>query len=193
MKDNIVNPFVPIELWANTTVNVKDDETDEYKIADAKHYHVRYLVGESSDKTYVDSGDDKVKALGEKAMYVVPSIHKLKGETFHYSAGAVHRIRGKTQIKKRTKHLNRVDNCGEHEMVEVTFMSPEVECCSMSKEEADKQQVPLQYIAGYLLGKSDGLVKIARAKTEVSESGNIIYGNIHIIPEAVVTGIACLA
>ncbi len=192
MKDNSVNPFVPVELWANTSVSIKDDNDDEFKNADAKHYHVRYLVGESSDKTYVDSGEDNVEALNDTTMYVVPSIHRLKGEAFHYAVNEVHRVQGKNQIKERTKQLNRVDKCAEHEIVEVTFMSPGVECCSMSKEEADKQQVPLQYIAGYLLGKSDGLIKIARAKTEVSETNHTVYGNIHIIPEAVVTEIACL-
>ncbi len=138
MKDNSANPFVPIELWANTSVSIKDDEADEFKNAEAKHYHVRYLVGESSDKTYVDSGDDNVEALNDTTMYVLPSIHRFKGETFHYAANEVHRIQGENQIKKGTKQLNRVDKWAEHEMVEVTFMSPSVECCSMSKPISSK-------------------------------------------------------
>ena len=93
---------------------------------------------------------------------------------------------------EHSKELDRVDKCGEHELVEVAFESSGVECCAMSKEDADKYEVPLKYLAGYLLGKSNGYVKIALAKT-VLESGSAFYDHIHIIPEPVVSEITCLA
>ena len=40
----------------------------------------------------MDCGDDSVEALNDTTMYVVPSIHKLKGEAFHYAVNEVHRI-----------------------------------------------------------------------------------------------------
>ena len=61
----------------------------------------------------------------------------------------------------------------------------------MSKEQADKMQVPLEYVAGYLLGKKDGLLKLALSKT-VMDSGVEYYDNIHIIPESAIKQMACL-
>jgi hypothetical protein len=61
----------------------------------------------------------------------------------------------------------------------------------MTKEEADKKQVPLQYVSGYLLGKNNGLLKVALSRTVV-EGGHEFFENIHIIPEATVKQMACL-
>ncbi|TXT54792.1 MAG: hypothetical protein BAJATHORv1_50043 [Candidatus Thorarchaeota archaeon] len=183
------NPFEPIELWDNTMITVK--EGDSKKLVDAKHYHIRYVVGESTDKKFVDDGSNKVESMEDKTVYLVSSIHKQRGDPFHYDASAVHSISGKDRIDGRTKHLSRLDFCDGHEIVEVSYESPGVECCPMTKEEAIEKHIPIQYLAGYYLGRKDGLVKIALAKTEI-ESGDTIFENIHIIPDAVIREMSCL-
>ncbi|TFG07383.1 hypothetical protein EU538_08880 [Candidatus Thorarchaeota archaeon] len=189
MGDTTTNPFTPTEIWNDTRVTVR--EGDEEKQVDAKHYHVRYMVGESEDKRFVDSGENDVASLSDKTLYLVPSIHRIMDEPFHYDVSAVHQISGKDNIEGKVRHLKRNGQCDDHEMIEVTFQSPGVECCAMSKDEADKQRVPLKYLAGYLLGKSDGFLKVALSKTEL-DSGGAYYESIHIIPEAVVKEWSCL-
>jgi hypothetical protein len=104
----------------------------------------------------------------------------------------VERVAGKHQLEGATKLLERHPACESHEIIEVTYESPGVECCSMTKEEADDAQVPLQYIAGYFLGKKNGLVKVALSKTTIEETGKTYFDNIRVIPEAVVKEMACL-
>ncbi|TFG12904.1 hypothetical protein EU537_08020 [Candidatus Thorarchaeota archaeon] len=181
------NPFAPLVFWHDTRVTVRED--DEEKKMDAKVYHVRYMVGESSEKKFLDSGD-KVESYNEKSLYLVPSVHKLRDDPFHYDGSRVHRLAGKTNLKE-TKQLTREEFCDDHDIVEVTFESPGVECCAMTKEEADEMEVPLQFLSGYLLGKSNGMIKIAMSKTEL-DNGNAYYENIRIIPEDVVKNINCL-
>jgi hypothetical protein len=188
MSEAAKNPFSAIEMWDDTMVTV--NEGDEKKKVDAKHYSIRYLVGESEDKRFVDGGDD-VAELTEKTLFLAPSVHHVIGDPFHYDRSRVESISGKTRIEERTKELNRQPACDEHKTVEVTFESPGVECCAMSKEQADKMRVPLQYLAGYILGKSEGLIKIALSKT-VLEDETEYYDNIHIIPESAVKQMSCL-
>ncbi len=182
------NPFKPIEMWTDTRVKTRD-HADKEQMVDAKHYHVRYVVGESHDKRFVDAGTSDVDQMEEKAIYLVPSIHRLKGEPFHYNMSHVEKIMGD---KDHQRTLKRVDVCEDHEVVEITYMSPGVECCPMSKEEADKQTVPLQYLSGYMLGKSDELYKIATVKT-VLDSGEVVYDGIRVIPKAVIKRVDCLS
>jgi len=61
----------------------------------------------------------------------------------------------------------------------------------MSKEQADKMRVPLQYMAGYLLGKSEGTIKVALSRTVVDDDTEY-YDNIHIIPESAIKQMSCL-
>jgi len=166
-------------------------EGDEKKSVDAKYYRIRYLVGESDDKRFVDGGSEDVAELSEKTLFVTPSIHRLTGDPFHYDRGNVETVSGKERINERTKELRRHAACDEHNTIEVIFESPGVECCAMTKEEADEKQVPLQYLSGYLLGKNNGLLKIALSRTVV-EGGHEYYENIHIIPEASIKQMACL-
>ena len=187
MAEMAKNPFNPIELWVDTMITVKDGE--EEKRVDAKHYHVRYVVGESEDKTFVDAGDG-IEPVQDKTLYTAPSVHRMTNDPFHFDRGSVQRITGSARIEN-SKPLDRVDACGDHEMVEVAFESPGVECCAMSKEEADRQSVPLKYMSGYLLGKSDGYIKLALSKT-IPDTGSSYFENIHIIPEAVVRSMDCL-
>lgn len=189
MVDMEKNPFTPMEIWEDTRVALRED--DEEKKVDAKHYHVRYMVGESEDKRFVDSGQDDVSSLSDKSVYMVPSIHRIMDEPFHYNVSAVHQVSGKGNIESNIRHLKRAGQCENHEMVEVAFQSAGVECCAMSKEEADKHRAPMKYLAGYLLGRKDGLLKIALSKTEI-DSGDTYYESIHIIPEAVVKEWSCL-
>jgi hypothetical protein len=188
MQTMPTNPFIPIEISTDTRVRIKD-ENDDNKMVDAKHYHVRYVVGESKEKRFVDAGSEKVDNMEESSMYIVPSIHRIKGEPFHYDVATVEKFVATNGSKKE---LKRVDVCEEHDMVEITYQSPGVECCPMSKEEADKQTVPLQYLAGYMLGKSEDLYKIATVKT-VLDTGNTIYDGIRIIPKAVIQRVDCLS
>ncbi|TFG28823.1 hypothetical protein EU527_16760 [Candidatus Thorarchaeota archaeon] len=183
------NPFTPIEMWEDTMVTV--NENDEKKRVDAKHYKIRYLVGESDDKRFVDGGNEQIAHLSEKTLYLSPAVHRLTGDPFHYDGARVESVTGSKAISERTKQLIRHAACEEHKTVEVIFESPGVECCAMSKEQADKMRVPLQYIAGYLLGKTDGLLKVALSKTVV-DSGDEYYDNIHIIPESSIKQMACL-
>jgi len=189
MTEATKNPFTPIEMWEDTMVTVKEE--DEKKKVDAKHYRIRYLVGESDDRRFVDSGEDNIAEFSEKTLYLAPAVHRLTGDPFHYDGGRVESVTGSKKISERTKHLIRHAACEEHKTVEVIFESPGVECCAMTKDQADKMQVPLQYVAGYLLGKTDGLLKIALSKTVV-DSGIEYYDNIHIIPESAVKQMACL-
>ena len=183
------NPFSAMEMWDDTMVTVKDGE--EKKKVDAKHYRIRYLVGESEDKRFVDGGSDDIAELSEKTIFLAPSVHRLSGDPFHYDHSRVESISGNTRITERTKQLNRHPACEDHETVEVIFESPGVECCAMSKEQAEKMRVPLQYVAGYMLGKDDGMLKIALSKT-VADEGTEYYDNIHIIPESTVKQLSCL-
>ncbi|MFX0107196.1 MAG: hypothetical protein ACFE7R_02840 [Candidatus Hodarchaeota archaeon] len=184
------NPYVPLVLSEDTMVTI--NEGDEKKMVDAKRHRVRYMVGESNDRRYVDSGGDEVDALEDKTVYVVASIHRMSGDPYHYDASSVETVSGRARLQDNTQLLNRHPACESHELIEVTYESPGVECCAMTKEEADKQQVPLQHMAGYLLGKSNGLIKLALSKMVIEESGKTYYDNIHIIPEAVVKEWNCL-
>lgn len=181
------NPFTPMEIWADTVVTVK--ENDEKKKVNAKHYHIRYIVGEGSDKRFVYDGE-KMESVDDETFFLAPTIHKLLDEAFHYDGSSVNRVFAEDN-ENSTKKLTRVEFCGDHELVEIVFDSPGVECCTMTKEEADQQIVPLQYLSGYLLGKNNGMMKIALAKTVV-ESGNSYYDHIHVIPETSVKNIRCL-
>jgi hypothetical protein len=189
MSEVTKNPFTPLEMWDDTMVTMK--EGDEKKNVDAKLYRIRYLVGESEDKRFVDGGSDEVSAFSEKTLFLTSSVHRLIGDPFHYDHSRVETLSGKDRISERTKELHRHAACDEHKTIEVIFESPGVECCAMTKEEADKKQVPLQYIAGYLLGKNDGLLKIALSRTVVDDKHEY-YENVHIIPESSVKQMACL-
>lgn len=189
MSEVAKNPFTPVEMWDDTMVAVK--EGDGKKNVDAKHYKIRYLVGESEDKRFIDGGSEEVASLSEKTLFLAPTIHRLTGDPFHYDQGRLESVSGKDRISAQTKELHRHAACEDHKTIEVIFESPGVECCAMTKEEADKKQVPLQYIAGYLLGKTNGLLKIALSKT-VLDDGHEYYDSIHIIPEATVKQMACL-
>ncbi|MFW9804375.1 MAG: hypothetical protein ACFFFC_17085 [Candidatus Thorarchaeota archaeon] len=184
------NPFQPMIFSEDIMVTVKED--DEDKKVDAKRYWVRYKVGESSDIRYVDDGDDDIASVEDKTIFMVPSIHRLHGDPFHYDASNTERISGTDRIENETKLLNRLDACESHDMVEIIYESPGVECCAMTKEQADEQEVPLQYMSGYLLGKKNGLMKVALSKTVVDETKHTYYDNIHIIPESTVKEWNCL-
>ncbi|NHJ13743.1 MAG: hypothetical protein EAX95_08700 [Candidatus Thorarchaeota archaeon] len=184
------NPFTAILMSEDTMVTVK--EGDEEKHMDAKREKIRYMVGESQEKRFIDGGKDAVQSLEDKTVYLVPSIHRLPGDPFHYDATLVERVAGKHQLEGATKLLNRHPACDSHDVIEVTYESPGVECCTMTKEEADNSQVPLQYVAGYFLGKKNGLLKVALSKTTIEESGKIYYDNIRVIPEAVIREMNCL-
>jgi hypothetical protein len=188
MKSIPINPFEPIEAWDDTVVTVKDG--DEERKVDAKRYHVRYVVGESDEKRFVDSGKDEADQVNERTIYLASSIHKVVGEPFHYDESNVLAVSGESSIES-SKRLSRSNACSEHEKIEVAFESPGVECCALSKEEADQQRVPLQYLAGYLLGRSEGLFKVAQSKTELDD-GTVYYDNIHIIPEEIVKNWSCI-
>jgi hypothetical protein len=189
MTETTKNPYTPIEIWEDTMVTVK--EGDESKRVDAKHYRIRYMVGESEDKTFVDSGKDTVEEMSSKTMHLVPSIHRLTGEPFHYDRAVVESVTGDGTLSESTKKLIRQPACEEHKMIEVTFESPGVQCCAMTKEQANNQRVPVQYVSGYLLGKSDGLLKLALSRT-VTDSGYEYYDHIHVIPESAVKQWGCL-
>ena len=188
MSEVAKNPFTPLEMWDDTMVTMK--EGDEKKDVDAKYYRIRYLVGESEDKRFVDGGSEEISAFSEKTLYLTSSVHRLTGDPFHYDQGRVETVSGKDR-SEQIKELQRHAACDEHKTIEVIFESPGVECCAMTKEEADKKQVPLQYIAGYLLGKNDGLLKIALSRTVV-DGGHEYFENVHIIPEATIKQMACL-
>jgi len=189
MAENSMNPFRPVEIWMDTMVKVKEGEDE--KMVDAKHYHIRYLVGEGEDKRFVDEGGNDVGQMQEKALFIAPSIHKIPGETFHYNMSDVERVAGEDNLDGKVKRLMRAGQCQEHPLVEVSFQSSGVDCCAMTKEEADEQQVPVQYLSGYLLGRSNGMMKVAMTKT-VLESGQEYYESVHIIPESIVKDWACL-
>ncbi|MHA2396298.1 MAG: hypothetical protein ACXAC0_06300 [Candidatus Thorarchaeota archaeon] len=173
------NPFSAVEMWDDTMVTVNEGE--EKKRVDAKRYRIRYLVGESEDKRFVDGGSDDIAELSEKTLFLSPSVHRLVGDPFHYDHSRVESISGKTRISERTKELNRHAACEDHKTIEVIFESPGVECCAMSKEQA----------AGYMLGKNEGMLKVALSKTVVDEDTEY-YDNIHIIPESAVKQMSCL-
>ncbi|MFW9918757.1 MAG: hypothetical protein ACFFED_04110 [Candidatus Thorarchaeota archaeon] len=181
------NKFKAIEMWKDTMVTVKNG--DEKKSVDAVQYQVRYKVGEGSAKRFVDHGSG-MHEMADRTIYFTPSIHKMMEEPFHYDGSTVEQIVGESQTEN-TKELARVAFCGDHELVEVSFESPGVECCAMTKEEADKHGVPMQFLSGYLLGRSDNMLKVALTKTVV-DNGVVYYENIHVIPEGVVKSLQCL-
>lgn len=187
MAEIPANPFKVMELQRATMVTVKDG--DEKKKVDAAQYQIRYMVGEGTDKRFVDHGDG-MHEMDERTIYFAPAIHKMMEEPFHYDAGSVEQISGESETEN-AKTLSRVPFCGEHEVVEVSFESPGVECCAMTKEEADKHSVPLQFLAGFLLGRSDNTIKVALTKT-ATDNGVVYYENIHVIPDSAVKAVQCL-
>ena len=96
MSEAIKNPFTPVEMWDDTRVIVNKD--DEKKQVDAKHYKIRYLVGESEDKRFVDSGKEEVASVSAKTIFLTPSIHRLTGDPFHYDQGRLESVSGKERI-----------------------------------------------------------------------------------------------
>ncbi|MHA1768733.1 MAG: hypothetical protein ACTSV3_02660 [Candidatus Thorarchaeota archaeon] len=189
MIDVAKNPFVPLETWENTRVTLK--EGDETREVDAKQYRIRYLVGESDDRRFIDTGEDRIGAASQTTLHLVNSIHKLSGDPFHYNMGAVESITGNAMTTENTKKLVRHAACSDHSTIEVIFESPGIQCCAMTKEEANRKEAPLQYISGYLLGKSNNLLKIALSKT-VTDSGLEYYDHVHVIPEPAIKQWACL-
>ncbi len=185
------NPFTAM-IMSQDTVVTKNDNGGEKKKMDAKRHYIRYMVGESQDKRYIDGGKDTTEAVEDRTIFLVPSIHRLQGDPFHFDASMVERVAGKHQLEGATRLLSRHPACESHEIIEVTYESPGVECCSMTKEEAEDAQVPLQFVAGYYLGKKNGLLKVALSKTTIEDSGETYYDNIRVIPEAVVKEMACL-
>ena len=69
------NPFTPIEQWVDVMVSVKEEGEEERKQVDAKHYHIRYLVGESDDRSFIDGGTDTPDTVSDKTIYATTSIH----------------------------------------------------------------------------------------------------------------------
>jgi len=173
------NPFTAMIMSQDTMVTMKNG--GEKKQMDAKRHYIRYMVGESMEKKFVDGGKDSIESIEDKTIFLVPSIHRMHGDPFHFDAAAVERVAGKHQLEGATKLLKRHPACESHEIIEVTYESPGVECCSMTKEEAEEAQVPLQYIAGYYLGKKNGLLKVALSKTTIEESGKTYFDNIRVI------------
>ncbi|MHA1950928.1 MAG: hypothetical protein ACW987_13775, partial [Candidatus Thorarchaeota archaeon] len=92
MNEASNNPFSAIEMWDDTMVTVNEGE-DKKKV-DAKRYRIRYLVGESEDKRFVDGGTDDITELSEKTLFLAPSVHRLSGDPFHYDHGRVESISG---------------------------------------------------------------------------------------------------
>ncbi len=187
MQEIPANKFKVIEMWKDTMVTIKDG--DEKKRIDAVRYQIGYKVGEGRATRFVDHGNG-MHEITERTFYFAPSIHKMMEEPFHYDGSSVEQIIGEAQTEN-TKELGRVDFCGDHELVEISFESPGVECCAMTKEEADKHGVPLQFLSGYLLGKSDNMLKVALTKTVV-DNGVVYYENIHVVPESSVKTLQCL-
>ncbi len=183
------NPFSPIEVWESTQVKIQDGNDE--KTVDATHYHVRYIIGESSDKRFVDRGEHEVHELSNKTVFVAPSIHRVGSDPFHYDINEVESIIGEQRLQEKSRQLTRAGQCDKHELVEIAYYSPGVECCELTKEEADKRQIPLKYISGYLLGRNNGFVKVALAKTTL-ESGEAYFAHIHVVPESSIISWSCL-
>ncbi len=182
------NPFTPIEVWHEATVAV--DENGEERSVDAKHYHVRFVVGESQERRLVDRGAGATEEVQGRVLYVSPSIHLIPGEPYHYDHNEIENIIGRERIE-RSRTLRRADQCESHKLVEVSFVSPVVECCSLSEEQARQTKVPVKYIAGYLISREDGVFRVALNKT-VLDSGQVFYDNVHVIPESAIQSWSCL-
>ncbi len=183
------NPFRPIEVWDDIRMKINDD--GEEKFVDAKHFHVRFIIGESNEKRFVDQGEDHVHEISNRTIYVAPSIHRVPGDSFHYDITEIEPIIGEDRIQEKSKMLSRSEQCDSPELVEIAYVAPGVECCELTKEEADRRQIPLKYVAGYLLGTNNGVFKVALSKT-VLESGHAYYAHVHIVPESAIVSWSCL-
>ena len=184
------NPFSPIEIWEEMRVRVNESD-DEENMVNARHYHVRFVVGESRGRRYVDGGHSGITHVSDLSPFLAPSIHRVPSEVFHYDLNEVESVVGEERIEEKAKVLKRAGQCDEHEIIEIAFQGPAVECCALTRDEANKRHKPVKYVAGYVLGRNNGLVKVALAKT-VLESGHIYYEHIHIVPETAISNWSCL-
>ncbi len=182
------NPFVPVEVWHNTEFTLRED--GDNRDVEAKHYHVRFVVGESHERRFVDRGRAALEEVHGSVLCVAPSIHLVPGEAHHYDHTQIENIVGNEGLT-RTRSLKRAGQCDQPQMIEVAYVSPFVECCSLSEDQARQSEIPVKYVAGYLIDRSDGVIRVALHRS-VLESGEVYYDNIHIIPESAVLNWSCL-
>ncbi len=176
----VVNPFDAVEYELDRLKFKKDDKEIE-----ARHFHVRYVVGENEFKHYVGKGD-ALEAHTGKTLLGVHIIHKVGEGPFHWDDAVAERLVGtKESRKEKVTFLKRTSFNEEHPIIEVAFETPESCSDFMTKDEAKDLKAGLVYWAGYHVATSGGFVRLALAKS-VDNDGNIYFDGVHVIPESII-------
>ncbi len=173
------NPFEAIEYELEPIKLKRDDKEIE-----VRHFHVRYVVGETDFKHYVGKGDT-TKAHTGKTLLGVHIIHKVGDNPFHYDDTAVEKLVSTDKDREKISFLKSTSFHNENHIIQVALETPESIHGHLTKDEAKNLKAGLVYWAGYHIDTSGGFVRLALAKT-VDPEGNIIFDKIHVIPESII-------
>jgi hypothetical protein len=174
-----INPFEAVEYELDQVKFKLDDK--EIK---GRHFHVRFVVGETQFKHYIGKGD----SLGEHkgaTLLGVHVIHKVGDKPFHWDDKAVEHCISVDECGDKATFLKQVDFNSEHDIIEVAFETPESFGLT-AKDEIKELKGGVIYWAGYHVNTSGGFVRLALSKT-VDQNGNVLfYDGIHVIPESII-------
>lgn len=174
------NPFDAVEYELNRLKFKKDDKEIE-----ARHFHVRYVVGETEFKHYVGKGDALEPQTG-KTLLGVHIIHKIGDAPFHWDDAVAERLVNSDEAnKEKVTYLKKTSFSEEHPIIEIAFENPESCGGFITKDEVKDLKAGLVYWAGYHVDTSGGFIRLALAKT-VDDDGNIYFDGIHVIPESII-------
>ncbi len=176
----VENPFDAVEYELDRLKFKKDDKEIE-----ARHFHVRYVVGENEFKHYVGKGNNLETHTG-KTLLGVHIIHKVGEAPFHWDDAVAERLAGtKEPRKENVTFLKRESFNEEHPIIEVAFETPESCGDFVTNNEAKDLKAGLVYWSGYHVDTSGGFVRLALAKT-VDDEGNTYFDGVHVIPESII-------
>ncbi|MFQ5820814.1 MAG: hypothetical protein ACE5I5_12555 [Candidatus Heimdallarchaeota archaeon] len=180
MNSIVDNPFDAVEYELNRIKFKKDDKEIE-----ARHFHIRYVVGETEYKHYVGKGDTLEPRTG-KTLLGVHIIHKIGDAPFHWDDAVAERLVNSDKANKdRITYLKKTSFNEEHPIVEIAFENPESCGGFITKDEVKDLKAGLVYWAGYHVDTSGGFIRLALAKT-VDDEGNVYFDGIHVIPESII-------
>ena len=162
-------------------IKIKKDD----KEIETRHYHVRYVVGETEFKHYVGKGETLETHAG-KTLLGVHIIHKIGDDPFHWDDAVAERLVGTEEERKdKVIFLKRENFSDDYPIIEVAFETPENCTGFVTKDEVKEYKAGLIYWTGYHVDTSGGFVRLALAKS-VDEDGNVYFDGIHVIPESII-------
>lgn len=174
------NPFEAVEYELDPIKLKRDDNEIE-----VRHFHVRYVVGESEFKHYVGKGDSTEAHTG-KTLLGVHIIHKVGDHPFHWDDAAVEKlVSTEKERQEKVTFLKSTNFSEDHPIIQVAFETPESIHGHLTKDETKTLKAGLVFWAGYHVDTSGGFIRLALAKT-VDPDGTVIFDGIHVIPESII-------